>query len=53
MAKMKQFFQRMIAVAPRVCSECEEEIPEGGTYFKPKNSSVWCPECKAYDDERE
>ncbi len=53
MAKMKQFFQRMIAVAPRICSQCEDEISEGEIYFKPKDASVWCQACKEYDDDKE
>ncbi len=53
MAKIRQFFQRMIAVAPRVCGECDDEIPEGGIYFKTKNGSIYCGSCKDYDDNRE
>lgn len=53
MAKVKRFFQRMIAAADRVCSQCEDEVGEGETYFKPKDGSVWCGACRDYDDQRE
>lgn len=49
----RKFFQRMIAVAIRHCSQCEEEIPEGGIYFKPKDSSVWCGSCVDYEHQKE
>lgn len=51
--RIKQFFQRMIAVADRTCSQCEDTVGEGETYFKPKDSSVWCPACVEYEHQKE
>ncbi len=53
MAKMKQFFQRMIAVADRVCTQCDDAISEGDVYYKPRNGSVWCGACVEYDHNKE
>lgn len=53
MAKLQQFFQRMITVADRTCSQCDDTVLEGDTYFKPKDASVWCPACVEYENQRE
>lgn len=53
MAKLRQFFQRMIAVADRVCTQCEDVISEGETYFKAKNTDIWCGSCVDYERQKE
>ncbi len=50
---MKTFFQRMIAVALRICSQCEDQIQEGDLYFKAKNNDVWCGSCVDYEHAKE
>lgn len=45
---MKQFFQRMISIAPRICSECDDEIDEGTLYYTSKNESIFCAACVEY-----
>lgn len=44
----KQFFFRMIAVADRECSQCEDLVGEGTIYFKSKDCSIWCGDCVDY-----
>lgn len=44
----KHFFQRMLAVAERECSDCEDLVREGDVYFKDKRDNVLCASCAEY-----
>lgn len=47
------FFQRMIAVADRECSQCEDTIDEGDMFWLAKNEDKWCQSCVAYEENRD
>lgn len=44
-------FSRLIATAPRECSSCEDEIPEGAVFTKIADRPV-CLDCESYEMER-
>lgn len=50
---MLTFFARIIVTALRVCSQCEDEIPEGSLAFRAKNTDIWCLTCKDYEEAKE
>lgn len=47
------FFQRMIAIADRECSQCEDTIEESVMYWKAKNEDIWCQACVEYEQQTE
>lgn len=50
---MKTFFSRIITAALRICSQCEDEIPEGSLAFRAKNTDIWCAACQDYEEQKE
>jgi formylmethanofuran dehydrogenase subunit E len=50
--RIVKFFQRMIALADRECSQCGEQcISEGEIYWRDKTGANFCTPCKEYDQE--
>lgn len=50
---MRPYFQRMIAIEDRECSQCEDQVEAGEIYFKDKRADVFCGACQEYESNKE